>query len=312
MQNENYIEHMRELAFERLDLLHKGVAEVSYTDFPDHGNVGDSAIALGQLHYYEARGIKIRSTSSYATSPDQFSSQVVVIHGGGNLGDIYPHHHGFRLRLGKTHTGMIIQAPQSVHFSSSTGLSEYLDIYENVSEYRVGLRDANSVSLLKSLDASVVLAPDSFHCLGYVAAPDPSQKYLVLARTDTESGSLSPTNSTVDWPVEAGLTSIQSRLRNRSRIMPASVRRALNLSTPGWAGVASQRFQRGVALLSTAEVIITDRLHAMLMALQMGRSVVAIDNNNRKLQNYAETWFRDVQPNVRFAVNIEEARDLVR
>lgn len=307
----NYIDRMQDLAFERLDLLHKDITEVAYTDFPDHGNVGDSAIALGQLHYYKARGIRIASTTSYATSPDKFKSNVVVIHGGGNLGDIYPHHHGYRLRVGRTHKGTVIQAPQSVHFGSQSGLEEYLRIYNKLPGYRIGLRDANSLTLLKGLDAAVLLCPDSFHCLGYVEAPDPSQKYLVLARTDTESGSLSPTDSTVDWPAESGLRSIQARLRNRSKVWPAPARSALNMSTHGWAAVADRRFRRGVTLLATAEVIITDRLHAMLMALQMGRSVVAIDNNNRKLQNYAETWFGDVQPNVRFAMNINEARNLV-
>ncbi len=44
-------------------------------------------------------------------------------------------------------------------------------------------------------------------------------------------------------------------------------------------------------MLSSGETIVTDRLHAMLIGLQMGRSVIAVDNNNQKLSKYADTWF---------------------
>jgi exopolysaccharide biosynthesis predicted pyruvyltransferase EpsI len=302
---------MRQLAFERLDELHSGISAVDYTDFPDHGNVGDSAIALGQLRYYESRGIKIRSTTSYATAPDSFKNETVVIHGGGNLGDIYPHHHGVRLRVGRDHQGLIIQSPQSVHFSGQSGLQEYLAVYDRSSGYRLGLRDARSAEILGELGRKAVLAPDAFHCMGHIEAPPSTQKFLILARTDSESGSLGPSPDTVDWPLEVGVFGLCARVRNRSRMFPAPLRRVVNLSTAGWAALANRRFTRGADLIAKADIIVTDRLHAMLMALQMGRSVVAIDNNNRKLRNYAETWFGESEPNVRFVTNIEQARNLI-
>jgi hypothetical protein len=53
-------------------------------------------------------------------------------------------------------------------------------------------------------------------------------------------------------------------------------------------------------------------LHAMLIGLQMGRSVIAIDNNNRKLSKYAETWFGATSPDVRFAKSFADAHQIVR
>jgi pyruvyl transferase EpsO len=64
-------------------------------------------------------------------------------------------------------------------------------------------------------------------------------------------------------------------------------------------------------MLSLGETIVTDRLHGMLIGLQMGRSVVAIDNNNFKLTKYADTWFGATQPDVRFANSFEDAGRLV-
>lgn len=311
--NENYIRNMRQLTFERLEALHDGATEISYTDFPDHGNVGDSAIALGQLEFYRSRNIVVKNISSCSTAPSFFSANVpVVIHGGGNLGDLYPHHQEFRIRLGRHHGGKIIQAPQSVHFRSKTGLSEFIQAYETSEDYRLGLRDDHSVLAVKGINAEVILSPDSFHCLGSITSAAPEKKVLILARTDSESGVLNPSADTRDWPRETGRLALGAKLRHGSRMVPSPLRGVGNLSPDNWQSIASHRFEVGVDVLSTAETIITDRLHAMLISLQMGRSVIAIDNNNRKLRNYAETWFGNEQPSLRFATSIGDALGMLR
>ena len=70
--------------------------------------------------------------------------------------------------------------------------------------------------------------------------------------------------------------------------------------------------ERGVRLLSPGETIVTDRLHAMLLALQMGRRVIAIDNANGKLTSYARTWFADGRAPVVFAEDLAHAAELLR
>lgn len=309
---EKYILSMQQLTYDRLSELHMGVSELIYTDFPDYGNVGDSAIALGQLEFYKSNNITVRDITSCSTAPSKFPASVpVVINGGGNLGDSYPHHQELRLRLGRQHTSTIIQAPQSIHFKRAEGLREFIKAYKHSVNFRLGLRDLNSVSLVQGINAEITLSPDAFHCLGRIDSAEPKQKMLVLARTDTESGSLNPGLDTHDWPREVEGRAIGAKFRDRSRVLPPPIRRIANLSRGNWHRIATQRFQGGVELLSTAETIVTDRLHAMLIALQMGRSVIAIDNNNRKLRNYAETWFGNQQPDLRFANNISEAGRLL-
>ena len=84
----------------------------------------------------------------------------------------------------------------------------------------------------------------------------------------------------------------------------------LNPSPQRWRHIAEGRLRRGVDLLSSGEVVVTDRLHAMLLALQMGRRVVAIDNNNHKLSKYASTWFGDTNPPLTFADDFTTALEL--
>jgi pyruvyl transferase EpsO len=58
-------------------------------------------------------------------------------------------------------------------------------------------------------------------------------------------------------------------------------------------------------------VIITDRLHAMLLALAMGRTVVvAGDNSYGKLRRYADTWLSDAALPLFWTQSVEEATAL--
>lgn len=85
----------------------------------------------------------------------------------------------------------------------------------------------------------------------------------------------------------------------------------MNKSPVGWRSLAAQRVQRGVDLLSTGETVITDRLHAMLLALQMGRSVVAVDNSYGKVHGYIDSWLAESGAAVTKARGFAEARAMI-
>jgi pyruvyl transferase EpsO len=74
--------------------------------------------------------------------------------------------------------------------------------------------------------------------------------------------------------------------------------------------------RRGLDLVARGEVLVTDRLHGMLLALHAGRKVVAVDNSNRKLSAYHATWLAGTDAPVQLADNlatgIAMARDWVR
>src|SRR5436309_2634212 len=81
-------------------LLPRGTA-CALLDFPDHSNVGDSAIWLGETRWLRRNGVKIVYACSYASySPDRLSKLlgdgVILMHGGGNLGDFWIDHQRFR------------------------------------------------------------------------------------------------------------------------------------------------------------------------------------------------------------------------
>jgi pyruvyl transferase EpsO len=58
---------------------------------------------------------------------------------------------------------------------------------------------------------------------------------------------------------------------------------------------AAYRLACGVRKLSRGQVIVSDRLHAHLIAGLMGKPHVCLDNSYGKIGRYIETWGKDNQ-----------------
>ena len=57
--------------------------------------------------------------------------------------------------------------------------------------------------------------------------------------------------------------------------------------------------------------MVTDRLHAALLALLMGRTVIALDNFYGKIRRYLAAWFPGM-PGLYFAEDFDSARRLAQ
>jgi pyruvyl transferase EpsO len=67
------------------------------------------------------------------------------------------------------------------------------------------------------------------------------------------------------------------------------------------------RVRRGLNLLSEGEVVVSDRLHGVILGLLAGIPVVAIDNRIGKLSAFIRTWLLDCS-GVVLAADLDEAR----
>lgn len=310
----DYVDHMRSETLQSFDKLLADVHEVVLTDFPDHENVGDSAIALGELEYFAAKKIKVVDIYCVGTLYKKVyeTRYPVVIHGGGNFGGLYPavENHRYAMAQRLNPGSLLIQAPQSVHFVSEVARENFEGLLATRTKFRMAVRDNLSASRVSDALSDYVLSPDAVHMLGHIQAPPPSQQIIVLARTDAESAVGSDLDReesrSVDWLKDYTWTRQMTLLRWKYRYL-GRLGDWLNPSVDRWKEIAQSRMDRGVSILATGETVVTDRLHAMLIGLQMGRRVVAIDNNNRKLSSYADTWFGSSNPDVTFASSFEDA-----
>jgi len=314
-----YIERMQQASFDALSRLHEGVDELVLTDFPDYENIGDSLIALGQAEFWRLAGIRVDATYSWLTIDDSVHSSTipVAIQGGGNFGGLYPQHSAHRYRLAENlrDDTLLIQEPQSVHFADAEDHEQFRRRMATRRALRLAVRDRTSLATVAPSVADAFLAPDSVHMLGALDSPAPVQELLFVLRRDAESAlrervaGAPAIPGSVDWP--AMTLGDRARRRLTRIVREGALTRRTNRTTARWFADADARLQTGIALLSVGETIVTDRLHAMLLALQMGRRVIAIDNANGKLSSYVETWMTDLDAPLQLVSDLFAAREAV-
>jgi len=260
-------------------------------DFPDHANVGDSAIWLGEIRML--RSVTGRDPD-YVATLDGFDLRafraaspagVLFLHGGGNLGDIWPHHQRFRERvLRDVRDRSIVQLPQSVHFRAPGGMETFAEAVAAHPAFHLYLRDRPSLSTARRhWGCPSDLAPDSAFALGRQPRAEPHCDLLMLMRTDDErvihdAAIMGDCDDRVivDW-LDDG-------------VLPLA-RSGQPLADYCFA-LATARVERGLATLSRGRRIVTDRLHAHILAVLLDIPHIALDNEYGKLSSYIEAWTR--------------------
>lgn len=258
-------------------------------DFPDHANVGDSAIWLGEVAML--RNVTGRDPDYVSTWHDfdlaafrvAAPDGVLFLHGGGNLGDIWPHHQQFREAiLAQVRDRRIVQLPQSIHFRSSGGVAAFGALVAQHPDVHLYVRDRPSLALAqRHWTCPVDLAPDSAFALGPQRRGAADRDLLMLLRTDDERVAHELTHDPdaliADWLDDGPLPTARpgEALADRYR------------------SLATARVERGLALLSRGRRVVTDRLHAHILCLLLGIPHVALDNNYGKLSAYIAAWTAD-------------------
>ena len=273
-------------------------------DFPDHSNVGDSAIYLGELAFFES----MRRTPSYicvyaGVDWDRLAASVpdgpLFIHGGGNFGDLWPAHQNFRQEvLRRFPSRLVIQLPQSIHFQHESNIAETRKVISNHKNFILMVRDCASQEFANSeFDCKVILCPDMAFCLGQQARRAKSiYDEVYILRTDLEKVNddrLNPeSNSFVtDWLEEPK----QLRHKMRAQTLLSSLSGGYfcdrsKFEHAYFRGLARHRVERGYKLLSSGAHVTSDRLHVHILSTLLDIPHTVLDNNYGKISRFMNTW----------------------
>jgi len=277
-------------------------------DFPDHSNVGDSAIWLGEvvlLKHLTGNFPKYVSDLHNFDAAELVRSLprgVIFIHGGGNFGDIWPQHQRFREYIVSTFPDRkVVQLPQSIKFSDQDNINKAAAIFNAHADFHLLVRDQKSDDFARfNFKSNVTLSPDCAFGLGPQPKHKNLKKYLYLLRTDTEKNQSHSWDELIqnnddaivcDWLDDGRFFKLRSRLFAIALMIKSLFSR--NFRFYYYQAKAKIRVHRGLKTLSKGEVVVTDRLHAHILSTLLNIPNFVLDNNYGKISGYIDCWTKD-------------------
>jgi exopolysaccharide biosynthesis predicted pyruvyltransferase EpsI len=321
------------------DLIGHG-SEVALLDAPNQRNVGDSLIWAGELAYFRRLGLKVTYVADlrgYVASDLRraMPSGTILIHGGGNFGDLWLGHQTHRERIVQDFPDYrVVQLPQSVWFGSPERAAVADTIIGAHPDFTLLLRDQPSAER-SSADlphVESVFCPDL--ALGWdppmAATGSSSDRVLVIAREDKESSSglldvgrewiAGASADVTDWHHTGWDAQRWQLARWASKLHHHGARVRRRVAVPRLPG-ADARVQRtlvrindlnvvgGIRLFSPAKGAVVDRLHAHILATLLGIEHVLLDNSYGKLRAIYDGYTGRFST-AHYATSLDEAREL--
>lgn len=242
-----------------------GVRRIVYAGCPQHANTGDLLLMLGQKAAIQEAGIEIEAMLPWPTMPAVTAeTDAILLHGGGNFGDLYRHEMEFRLQVCQRFTDRrIIWMPQSINYQCSKTAQADMQRLQAFDNVEIWLRDA--VSLSKALSYGLIrarLVPDGVFGLPSTPAvfSDVGER-LKICRSDRESRSAASSIES-DW------------------MLPGhTIRHGTN---EAWDLIATR--------FNAVRMVITDRLHVHLLCVLSDIPNVLVADEFGKNHGMYSTW----------------------
>lgn len=261
---------------------------------PVHGNLGDQAIVFAERkmlkRLYPERKILEISNSEYLCFSDLCRKYIkpedlIIIDGGGNLGSLWPNED-------KKISGIISNFPknkirifpQTCYYDTEKDreLAERnAAAYKSAEDLGVMLRDKKSFEVFSDLykDVKTMLVPDIVFSLQPTSKAKRSGKVLLCFRDDCEKCMNEEDNIKItEFLKSSGIPFFRT-----------STLVGHNVTQKTRADVLQKKWDE----FSSADLVITDRLHAMIFSAITATPCIALDNVSKKVSGAYE-WIKDL------------------
>lgn len=262
---------------------------------PEHGNMGDQAIAIAEKKFikdilpdYSILEILINDTSNLLglIKKNIKTEDIIFLHGGGNIGDIYMKNEIFRRKIIKCFkNNKIISFPQTIHFSSSkSGLIELeksKKIYNNHSNLLLTAREETSYAIMKNIfpKNKVILTPDMVLYLNEQDKKDVRENIFVCLRSDRES--IISCKDRIEL-----LIKLREKYKDFLSIGDTVIKKKILIDN------REIEFEKLLNSFRKSRVVITDRLHGMIFCAITGTPCIVLQNYNHKIMASYD-WLKD-------------------
>lgn len=316
------LQKLKQLIYDSLDPLIDN--NYCLLDIPDHPNIGDQLIYEGELDYLKRLNHKMLyvSNDKYEDFKKIPGNSIILLHGGGNFGDLWRGHQEFRIKvISNFNANKIIIFPQTVFYKNTEILLRDAKIFNQHHDLTICARDNFSYDLLKKhfVNNKILLLPDMAFCLDLskYTSNVKTNKALIIIRKDKEVNKNFDLNNikksiterrkieVKDWPTMENteikfkmLSLINYLNRNISKkILNSSLFRPLLDSRYGLlrGNLSKWYMMEGVKYINKYEEIYTTRLHGYILSILLNKKVHIIDNSYGKNSNFYRTWMTDFE-----------------
>ena len=260
----------------------------------EHANIGDAAITLAEQiilseQFPEYFQVEI-STYEFEQKEAYLHAilnheDILFIHGGGNLGDLYPVEEELHRKIvSEFPENKIVILPQTISFSATeTGVRERdksARVYNAHKDLTLFVRGENSLEFARTYfnQVNTILMPDSAHVLrsNYVFERNGA---LLCLRADMEGKLGGREQEFIASVVQKHAACVNSRTNVHSEDVSREIRGLV--------------VRRELMHFASHQVVVTDRLHGMIFAAITSTPCVVLSSRNHKIQEYYEAFFRD-------------------
>lgn len=288
----NYINNRMDILIKTL--LNNKNKKVFILGTPIHGNLGDQAIIYAEFIFlrrylpeYEIIEIPTDLVSRVSSFINKMlkENDLIFIHGGGNMGDLYQNEEEVRrFIVNFFKENKIISFPQSIYFeNNSQELTKSINSYSINNNFILVARENVSKEFmdLNFNNNEVILTPDIVFSLKLNDKGMIRKGISTFFRTDKEKAvsseyQLSLINTLRDQNYQ--VTESDTHITNNYYIYDKNRLKYL------------QKIWRE---FNGSEVIITDRLHGMIFAYITATPCIVLKNSNPKIESTYYTWLKN-------------------
>lgn len=287
--------------------------KVIIPDAPYYKNIGDLLIWQGTVDFIRGSGRKLVSCSDATTFryPAIDRDTTILLMGGGNFGDLWRIHQNDRLRIiSRYPDNRIVMLPQSVCYQNPSLISEDAEVFARNKDLYLCARDNNSYDFLhvEFKSNNILLVPDMAFCISEGRLKqyrgNESESSLFLRRKDKEltdsTPDMVPGSVTSDWPTfEKNYYQFRVIEKMKTAIKKSRERKLPDLMMSRLADAYAKRFLRDAMtdeacdFMAPYSKVITTRLHALILAILLHKTVEYIDNSTGKISAFVSTWLQN-------------------
>lgn len=271
----------------------RGLTPVFILGVPLHNNIGDLAIACAEIDFinnmkgYAPVPVDLYTLNRHRRSLKSLIRKdgIITTHGGGNMGDTYPEEEAVRSFIIKEFPDRPITVfPQTIHYSDTESgqiaRGQASRLYANHDKLTIAAREKLSYKIASRLfaDNRVILTPDIVLSMRYTGLPQQRSGVVTCLRADVEKSLNSNDHERIAsfaQTVSDDLLATDT-MANESFFMLRNKRHIV---------------MRKLAQFSSAELVITDRLHGMVLSVITGTPCIVFSNFNHKVIGTYE-WIR--------------------